>query len=446
MYEMGLLEDQAGHPDEAIRWLERAKAMPKQRVRADIYLSDVLLQTAQLRSGGERGERRRESSAQGSVRTLRAEPRTACGGRQSRRRTDAAVDESARRLRSGRERDDRATANRCRRLARTRVYSLEQGAQGRSGQSAGVDIADRNRDCRSRLREGRAACKAHQRAVSVQRIGSATAGRFGGRAWTDGDCGHELPGGARQGKERRHNASPVSRLRERGDSGRALAVLEQSLRENPNDSVVLRVLADGQLRAGKVAAARGNYDRLLQRNSNDVEVLNNLAQVALRQVTARLRWAMPSVRTSWRKTIAAIIDTLGWVLVRQGQLDRGIGLLRDARLRDSSNPRNPLSPGGRAGANRPRSGSAQRVEGDTEGWRGIRRRRGRAQTAAEAWLMNLGTRPALPLVFRNAGLIVSAPYIQSWDGCSLRELIRSEGMAESGVGDSYSAMSSWFQR
>ncbi len=35
---------------------------------------------------------------------------------------------------------------------------------------------------------------------------------------------------------------------------------------------------------------------------------------------------------------AAVLDTIGWVLVRQGQLDRGTSLLRDARLRDSSNP------------------------------------------------------------------------------------------------------------
>ena len=35
---------------------------------------------------------------------------------------------------------------------------------------------------------------------------------------------------------------------------------------------------------------------------------------------------------------AAVLDTLGWALIRNGQLDRGLGLLRDARLRDASNP------------------------------------------------------------------------------------------------------------
>ena len=34
----------------------------------------------------------------------------------------------------------------------------------------------------------------------------------------------------------------------------------------------------------------------------------------------------------------AVIDTLGWLLFRQGQVDRGLALLRDARLRDSTDP------------------------------------------------------------------------------------------------------------
>ena len=86
-----------------------------------------------------------------------------------------------------------------------------------------------------------------------------------------------------------------------------------------------------------LAGARSDYERLLKLNANDVEVLNNLAQVANRQGDkAALEYAERAYQLA--NSNAAVLDTIGWVLVRQGQLDRGTSLLRDARLRDSSNP------------------------------------------------------------------------------------------------------------
>ena len=121
------------------------------------------------------------------------------------------------------------------------------------------------------------------------------------------------------------------------DAVGALTFLEQWTRDNPDDWVALRVLADGQLNAGNLPAARAGYERLLRQRPDDSGVLNNLAQVAIRQGD---KTAVSYAERAYQRssTDAAILDTLGWALVRNGQVDRGTGLLRDARLRDSSNP------------------------------------------------------------------------------------------------------------
>jgi len=122
-----------------------------------------------------------------------------------------------------------------------------------------------------------------------------------------------------------------------GDSAKGLVFLDQWSRDNPDDLPALGVLADEYLRTGNLAAARSAYERLLQRSPENVSALNNLAQVAMRQGDkAALGHAERAFQLANGDT--AVMDTLGWALVQQGQLDRGIGLLRDARLRDASNP------------------------------------------------------------------------------------------------------------
>jgi Flp pilus assembly protein TadD len=76
---------------------------------------------------------------------------------------------------------------------------------------------------------------------------------------------------------------------------------------------------------------------LLALSPDDADALNNLANVLLRLKD-------PSAVTVAEKAMAKApsnanaIDTLGWALFQNGQVDRALQLLRDARLREPGNP------------------------------------------------------------------------------------------------------------
>lgn len=121
-----------------------------------------------------------------------------------------------------------------------------------------------------------------------------------------------------------------------GERAAGLKVLEDWARNRPGDPIVLWVLGDGYLAMGDAANARRSYERLLVLRPDDAMALNNLALVLLRQGDRQaLALAEKAHKLAGRDPI--VTDTLGWVLVSQGELDRGLGHLRDARLRDPGN-------------------------------------------------------------------------------------------------------------
>jgi putative PEP-CTERM system TPR-repeat lipoprotein len=122
------------------------------------------------------------------------------------------------------------------------------------------------------------------------------------------------------------------------DGGKpALQLADQWLKAHPQDALVRRALADGYARAGSFAAARSGYEALLVTMPDDVDVLNNLANVLLRQKDSS---AVAVAEKAMAKAPGNpnVIDTLGWVLFQNGQADRALQLLRDARLREPGNP------------------------------------------------------------------------------------------------------------
>ena len=122
------------------------------------------------------------------------------------------------------------------------------------------------------------------------------------------------------------------------DSGKpALQLAEAWIKSRPADIAVRKAIADAQARAGQYALARGSYEAVIKLAANDVDALNNLANVLQRlKDPAAVKIAEQAVAA--QPANANAIDTLGWILFQNGQTDRALTLLRDARLRDPQNP------------------------------------------------------------------------------------------------------------
>lgn len=110
----------------------------------------------------------------------------------------------------------------------------------------------------------------------------------------------------------------------------ALASLEQRLTEHPDETPARRALAGLYLQAGAEDQALGQYERLLATGGEDPVVLNNLAWLYGRRGDQR---AIPYAERAHAIAPQAptIADTLGILLVRAGQVERGLRLLREAQ-------------------------------------------------------------------------------------------------------------------
>jgi putative PEP-CTERM system TPR-repeat lipoprotein len=122
-----------------------------------------------------------------------------------------------------------------------------------------------------------------------------------------------------------------------GDLAKGVAFLDKWQKNHPDDAVVLRTVGDADRQLGDLTAARTAYEKILKLQPDDGQVWNNLALTASAQ-NDKAATGFAERAYALRPNDPAVIDTLGWFLFRQGQIDRGLALLRDARLRDSTDP------------------------------------------------------------------------------------------------------------
>jgi len=125
--------------------------------------------------------------------------------------------------------------------------------------------------------------------------------------------------------------------RHAGDAERALADLEAWSAAHPGDYAARRAVAVAYLQAGRHEDATAAHEALLAAQPNDLVLLNNLALLYHRAGDPR---AMDYARRAYELAPLepAAIDTLGWILVQDGEVERGLALLREAYVRGGDNP------------------------------------------------------------------------------------------------------------
>ena len=105
--------------------------------------------------------------------------------------------------------------------------------------------------------------------------------------------------------------------------------LQDWLQGHPDDAVVRLYLADAQLKAAKYPAAIQHYQLILKGQPENIVALNNLAWAAQQNKDPRaIEYAEKAY--ALKPDNAAVVDTLGWMLVEQDKLPRGLELLQKA--------------------------------------------------------------------------------------------------------------------
>jgi putative PEP-CTERM system TPR-repeat lipoprotein len=105
--------------------------------------------------------------------------------------------------------------------------------------------------------------------------------------------------------------------------------LIQWLKDHPNDSATRLYLAEVYLTSGQIKPAIEQYQAILRQHPKYVPVLNNLA-IAYQQEKDPLALEYAEKAYQLAANSPAILDTLGWILVEQGNTARGLPLLQKA--------------------------------------------------------------------------------------------------------------------
>lgn len=336
MMELASIEEKANRPDEAARWLDRARVQPQGAITAGNRLAELHLRTAAIDKALEVAKEV----------LLRAPENLTTLGLVARAQLAKGDSKSARQTLN-----DMARYANYDPAAQFEVARLQVLANNASGANYSLDKALSTKPdflpalilrTEIEIRQSEFA-KAEQRIkqIGAQSGGEAIALRLqGDLAMARGQQNVALTayGNALKKDDSADMALRLFRAHAAaGDLAKGTAFLDTWLKKHPDNALILRTLGDAELQLGNLAAARTAYERILKLQPDEALVWNNLAHVASAQ-NDKSATGFAERAYALRPNDPVVIDTLGWILFRQGQVDRGLALLRDARLRDANNP------------------------------------------------------------------------------------------------------------
>lgn len=122
-----------------------------------------------------------------------------------------------------------------------------------------------------------------------------------------------------------------------GNSPKAVFMLKDWLRDNPDDGVSWTTLGMLHQQMGKIPDALAAYERAIEYSGGNPVVLNNMAWLYLESNGKR---ALDLARQAYEiaPERAEIADTFGWVQFREGKQQEGLAMLQQALLIAPKNP------------------------------------------------------------------------------------------------------------
>ncbi len=121
-----------------------------------------------------------------------------------------------------------------------------------------------------------------------------------------------------------------------GKRADADARLAAWLKQHPDDLTANVYLARDHAEAGRPQQAIAQYEHILRKHE-DAVLLNNLAWLYMKEKNPKARTTAERAHKLAPQS-PVVQDTLGWILVQEGELARGLGLLRQATARNPDDP------------------------------------------------------------------------------------------------------------